>query len=146
MSDFLHDFDYNSNSSSNSGRKSKYLRKLLGELEAYTYHPMDEWEDDQFDEVWDMLHALGNAVQAHNDRQDELKANAKGLMQKCLLCGKITLGSIGKAGIKWSCICQECKDKEDEALSKRMDTTARSLKKLINGIDAFSEWLGGEVE
>ena len=37
-------------------------------------------------------------------------------MKPCILCGEQTNGSIGAAGIAWSCICQKCKDKEDQAL------------------------------
>jgi hypothetical protein len=37
-------------------------------------------------------------------------------MKTCILCGEDTEGSIGAAGIKWSMICQPCKDKEDQAL------------------------------
>jgi len=41
-------------------------------------------------------------------------------MKNCILCSKPTEGSIGAAGIKWSMICQECKDKEDKALEARV--------------------------
>jgi hypothetical protein len=37
-------------------------------------------------------------------------------MKNCILCGKQTSGSIGAAGLRWSMICQPCKDKEDKAL------------------------------
>jgi len=37
-------------------------------------------------------------------------------MKNCILCGKETEGSVGAAGIKWSMICQPCKDSEDAAL------------------------------
>lgn len=37
-------------------------------------------------------------------------------MRKCMLCGEDTNGSIGRAGIRWSFICQKCKDVEDTRL------------------------------
>jgi len=40
---------------------------------------------------------------------------------KCIICGKETEGSIGRAGIRWSCICQPCKDREDEALKRSLE-------------------------
>ncbi len=41
-------------------------------------------------------------------------------MGKCVLCGIQTSGSVGAAGIKWSNICQPCKDIEDTALLNRL--------------------------
>lgn len=41
-------------------------------------------------------------------------------MKKCILCGENTDGSVGAAGIKWSCICQRCKDLEDSILLQRL--------------------------
>ena len=41
-------------------------------------------------------------------------------MKKCILCNKLTNGSVGAAGIKWDCICQECKDFEDRALHEQV--------------------------
>jgi len=33
----------------------------------------------------------------------------------CVLCNRLTNGSVGAAGIRWSRICQPCKDQEDAA-------------------------------
>jgi hypothetical protein len=41
-------------------------------------------------------------------------------MKKCILCGEDTNGSIGAAGIKWSCICQKCKDLEDSIYLQKL--------------------------
>ena len=41
-------------------------------------------------------------------------------MKKCILCGKPTEGSVGAAGIHWTCICQQCKDLEDQALESQI--------------------------
>ena len=46
-------------------------------------------------------------------------------MKQCILCGEQTIGSVGAAGIKWSCICQHCKDKEDNALLDRLQYEKR---------------------
>lgn len=50
-------------------------------------------------------------------------------MKECILCNKMTDGSTGKAGIKWSMICQECKDEEDRILEDRLKATARQYIK-----------------
>jgi len=49
-------------------------------------------------------------------------------MKTCILCGKQTKGSIGAAGIKWDCICQPCKDKEDQVLAARLQGMATIIK------------------
>lgn len=54
-------------------------------------------------------------------------------MKDCILCGVKTKGSVGRAGIKWSTICQPCKDKEDDALSKRLDSMALITKTIMEG-------------
>jgi hypothetical protein len=38
----------------------------------------------------------------------------------CLICGKETKGSVGKAGLKWIFICQTCKDEEDRLLEEKI--------------------------
>lgn len=48
-------------------------------------------------------------------------------MKNCILCNQSTEGSIGAAGYKWSCICQPCKDKEDNALADRLGYEGRVL-------------------
>lgn len=48
-------------------------------------------------------------------------------METCILCKKQTEGSVGAAGIKWSRVCQPCKDLEDKALAQRVDTLAKTL-------------------
>ena len=56
-------------------------------------------------------------------------------MRKCILCGKQTEGSIGAAGIKWSCICQPCKDKEDKLLADRLEYESKVLNKIWEMVD-----------
>lgn len=51
-------------------------------------------------------------------------------MQRCILCGTDTAGSVGAAGIHWDCICQPCKDREDKALATRLGT----LNKVIGAV------------
>jgi hypothetical protein len=50
-------------------------------------------------------------------------------MKTCILCGKETLGSVGAAGIKWTIICQPCKDKEDNLLASRFGYESKVLNK-----------------
>lgn len=52
-------------------------------------------------------------------------------MKKCLLCGKETAGSVGAAGIHWSSICQECKDKEDRGLEASMKVMGKVLDAIL---------------
>jgi hypothetical protein len=51
---------------------------------------------------------------------------------KCVLCGKETTGSTGKAGIRWKNICQSCKDREDEALEKSLKAVKFFVNCVIN--------------
>ena len=51
-------------------------------------------------------------------------------MKTCIICGKETLGSIGKAGIGWSFICQPCKDSEDSLLETRLKYEAKVMDKI----------------
>jgi hypothetical protein len=48
----------------------------------------------------------------------------------CVLCGDLTSGSVGAAGMRWSSICQPCKDKEDKLLELLLNKQAE----LINSI------------
>ena len=45
-------------------------------------------------------------------------------MKTCILCGKLTEGSVGAAGLKWSMICQKCKDEEDAFLLESLKSVA----------------------
>lgn len=140
-------FESSSNPSSNSkypSRKDQYRNKLCGELEAYVYRPMEEWVEKDFDKVFELLNSLDQELQeAHSYMLKECKVEPKST-QKCILCGKDTQGSIGRAGIKWPMICQTCKDMEDEALLRQVERSVLPLKKLIDGIDNFATWLEGD--
>ena len=48
-------------------------------------------------------------------------------MKKCILCGTMTKGSVGAAGIKWSMICQPCKDKEDASLAGQIEHMSKCM-------------------
>lgn len=52
-------------------------------------------------------------------------------MKVCILCGTQTAGSIGAAGIKWSFICQPCKDREDAALLHQIEAQSKTIDYLI---------------
>ena len=45
-------------------------------------------------------------------------------MRLCILCGNETEGSTGAAGIRWTTICQQCKDDEDAELEERCKRVA----------------------
>lgn len=47
---------------------------------------------------------------------------------KCVICGNETTGSVGAAGIHWSCICQPCKDVEDNTLKQQIVTLSQVIK------------------
>ncbi len=51
-------------------------------------------------------------------------------MRNCILCHKLTNGSIGVAGLRWTIICQPCKDKEDKALADRLSYEGKVFDKL----------------
>ena len=53
---------------------------------------------------------------------------------KCILCEDETEGSIGVAGIKWKTICQNCKDKEDNALSNKIKYQAEVYGKIAEAL------------
>ena len=55
-------------------------------------------------------------------------------MKLCMLCGVPTEGSIGAAGIKWTMLCQPCKDEEDGALSKTLAANAKVVKSMMETI------------
>jgi len=117
--------------------KNKYCNKVLGEFEAFTYHPMEEWGKEQFDEVFDLLQAVDNELKAAYDDYLEQR-DSMGEFTKCILCGDLTHGSIGRAGIRWKMICQRCKDREDSALLN----SYRPIKQLVDMVDDLAEWLG----
>lgn len=49
-------------------------------------------------------------------------------VRTCVSCGCLTEGSTGVAGIRWSILCQPCKDAEDAALDRRLRDTAQVIK------------------
>ena len=55
-------------------------------------------------------------------------------MRKCILCGEMTTGSVGAAGLQWPMICQPCKDKEDQALAASINVQATVIKALFKEI------------
>ena len=60
-------------------------------------------------------------------------------MQKCLICGYDTQGSVGKAGIFWKQICQPCKDKEDEDLLRRITQMNYDINWALNSVKRAME-------
>ena len=51
-------------------------------------------------------------------------------MKNCIICGKETTGSTGAAGLKWSKICQDCKNKEDSEYLNMIKRHADIFKNL----------------
>ncbi len=58
-------------------------------------------------------------------------------MKNCILCGELTNGSVGAAGIKWTCICQDCKNKEDKLLADRLGYESKVLNKFYEMVEQF---------
>ena len=50
----------------------------------------------------------------------------------CLLCGEVTTGSVGKAGIHWPMICQPCKDKSDKELESLVKANVAAMTILLD--------------
>jgi hypothetical protein len=49
-------------------------------------------------------------------------------LRECMLCKAPTFGSIGASGIRWPCICQKCKDEEDNILLKKIEAIAKGVR------------------
>ena len=60
-------------------------------------------------------------------------------MKKCILCSEMTKGSIGAAGIKWSHICQQCKDLEDSVLLQKLQVVNKVYDLVLPPKDKESE-------
>lgn len=50
----------------------------------------------------------------------------------CVQCGCLHHGSIGAAGMRWTCICQTCKDKADNALLFQVKMSSIVIDKIFN--------------
>ena len=48
-------------------------------------------------------------------------------MKTCILCGDLTTGSIGAAGLRWKVICQPCKNREDAFLLKKINAQVKTF-------------------
>lgn len=55
-------------------------------------------------------------------------------MTTCELCGDLTSGSIGAAGMHWHNICQPCKDKEDTALLAKISRQKHLLDNVFTAL------------
>ena len=64
-----------------------------------------------------------------SDRKFKTKAVKE--LNECMLCGKPTAGSVGRAGIKWTRICQSCKDNADSALLNSVENLGYAIKRLL---------------
>ena len=56
-------------------------------------------------------------------------------MKKCILCGEMTEGSIGAAGIRWSIICQTCKDREDTELARLVASVTKGVDMICDALN-----------
>ena len=63
----------------------------------------------------------------YNEQQRELKEETR----PCLDCGKQTTGSIGRNGIKWTVLCQTCKDIADSDLERRV----KLINEVMKGVE-----------
>jgi len=57
--------------------------------------------------------------------------------KRCIICKQWTTGSVGVAGIRWSIICQPCKDREDNEYAK-------IISNVIDSVDMICKCLKGE--
>lgn len=62
----------------------------------------------------------------------------------CILCGAMTTGSVGVAGIVWSNICPPCKSAEDAALWASLQRQTK--QDFSGGVESRNaEWPSGEA-
>lgn len=61
-------------------------------------------------------------------------------LRNCVCCGRLTEGSTGVAGIRWSILCQPCKDAEDAALDRRLRDTAQVLTTIARKVAPVFEF------
>jgi len=66
-------------------------------------------------------------------------------MKPCILCGKQTDGSVGAAGIKWSIICQECKDREDNDLARFVTSVTKSVDLICEALSQTEPTMRDEI-
>ena len=52
-------------------------------------------------------------------------------MEECILCGTLTRGSVGAAGLRWTSICQICKDREDASLGEKISYQANVCSEVM---------------
>jgi len=106
------------------------MNRSLRRLEMFDYKIGEENmpEERAIEEAEYLITLLKNYVEDLTEVDQELKM--KETVMKCILCDKETTGSAGRAFIgkvKWACICQPCKDAEDEALAKKTTHIANVL-------------------
>jgi hypothetical protein len=53
-------------------------------------------------------------------------------VKNCILCGKLTNGSVGRAGMNWTKICQKCKDREDAMLADHLERTKSAFDIILD--------------
>lgn len=56
-------------------------------------------------------------------------------MRKCQCCGIETSGSTGAAGIFWPNVCQECKDRADNALKAQLQGQKMLFDKVMEVVN-----------
>ncbi len=64
-------------------------------------------------------------------------------MNNCILCGQLTDGSIGAAGLVWNNICQPCKNEEDAKLAFNVKSSNRGMKMILSSLGLGE--LGSEI-
>lgn len=57
-------------------------------------------------------------------------------MNLCWKCNIPTNGSVGAAGLRWSHICQKCKDKEDELYKLKLQNMRVLIDQILKPIDS----------
>ncbi len=82
-----------------------------------------------------MSHRYTIAYEKLEDAAGEVRSKSKAerivrqltYKRNCLACGSPTTGSVGAAGVRWSALCQKCKDAADKELLDRVKAFAGIL-------------------
>jgi len=117
--------------------QDKYFNRVMGELEAFIGEDSDKWDAMMLSKALSLLTDVQFELQDIDFRiklnEDEVKT--EDTRKHCVICGKLTSGSVGKAGIKWKIICQDCKDNKDDEL----DIMLKGTKSFLDAVEKIIE-------
>jgi len=117
--------------------QDKYFNRVMGELEAFIGEDSKDWDSRMLQKALSLLTDVQFELQDIDFRiklnEDEVKT--EDTRKHCVICGKLTSGSVGKAGIKWKIICQDCKDNKDDEL----DIMLKGTKSFLDAVEKIIE-------